>query len=287
MQFKTDLYDYQRAGYEKLRKLKVGALYMEMGTGKTRTALEIIQRRLEKKRIKQVLWLCPCSVKVNLTSDLDKHADGWAGVIKVSGIESLSSSARLYAEHLQYVSQASTMLIVDESDLVKNSRAIRSQRITSIAEQCPYRLILNGTPVSRNEADLYGQWYLLDWRILGYQSFWAFAANHLEYDSRYKHKVRQVLNIDYLTEKIAPYSYIVRKDDVLALPQKEFSWSNFYLTQEQSQHYDKVRDDFLEELINAESRNGDIPDIHGVAGGVQWAAHRVPRVGKHKARTVF
>lgn len=256
---KTELYDYQKAGFEKLCRLKVGALYMEMGTGKTRTALELIQRRLEKQRIKQVLWLCPCSVKVNLEIDLDKHADGWRDAIRISGIESLSGSARLYAEHLQYVAQAPTMLIVDESNLVKNSRAIRSRRIISVAEQCPYRLILNGTPISKNEADLYGQWYLLDWRILGYQSFWTFAANHLEYDARYTHRVRRVLNVDYLTAKIAPYSYIVRKDDVLKLPGKSTSCCSFSLTPEQAEHYLEVRDAFLMELVADEERNGGEP----------------------------
>ena len=119
---------------------------------------------------------------------------------------------------------------MDESNLVKNPFALRSIHITNIASRCPYRLILNGTPISRNEADLFSQWYLLDPRILGYKSYYSFAANHLEYDDN-THRVRRVLNVDYLTEKISPYSVQLKKSDVIKLPAKRMTTRKFYLTQ--------------------------------------------------------
>ncbi len=248
MELKTDLYPYQAAAVEKLIGIRVGALYMEMGTGKTRTALEIIQRRMAAGRLKHVLWLCPCSVRENLRQDIAKHAEG--APVAVYGIESLSGSQKLYAALLRYVDAGPTMLVVDESNLVKNHKAIRTQRITTLAERCKYRMILNGTPISRNEADLFAQWYLLDWRILGYRSFWSFAANHLEFDEKFRHKVRRVLNVDYLTDKISPYSYTVRKDDVLDLKRKRYAQRNFDLNHEQRQHYNEEMEEFLATLIS-------------------------------------
>jgi len=250
MLLKTELYPYQRAAVDKLIGIRVGALYMEMGTGKTRTALEIISRRMEAGKLDKVLWLCPCSVKENLRQDIVKHADGGLAVIAIAGIESLSSSKRLTNLLMRYVSTGNVMLIVDESNLVKNHRAIRTQRIEQLANYCRYRMILNGTPISKNEADLYAQWRILDPRILGYQSFWSFAANHLEYDEKYHHKVRRVLNVDYLTDKISPYSYMVRKDEVLKLPDKARSESHFWLTKEQARHYELMMDAFLQTLID-------------------------------------
>ena len=204
MILKTNLMYYQEVGVAKLLPLKIGALYMEMGTGKTRTALEIIVRRYEKEKLDKVVWLCPCSVQGNLKADLDKHSDGWQDIICISGIESLSSSVRIYSELLSTITRK-TMLIIDESNLVKNHLAIRSRRIVALAEHCKYRMILNGTPISRNETDLFNQWYILDWRVLGYQSYYAFAANHVEYDD-VTHRIRRTLNTDYLVSKIAPYS---------------------------------------------------------------------------------
>lgn len=210
---------------------------MEMGTGKTVTALEIIRRRLEKGKINKVVWLCPCSVKTDLRRNLQRSADGWDDLITICGIETLSSSKRENARLLDEALCSDCMLVVDESNLVKNPRAIRTKNITRLAALCKYRIILNGTPVSRNEADMFAQWYLLDWRILGYGSYYSFAANHLEFDEKYKHKVRRVLDVDYLTDKIAPYSYQVKKEDCLDLPDKREHTFYFSLTEKQREHY--------------------------------------------------
>lgn len=248
MRTKTDLFPWQGAAVDKLLPIRVGALYMEMGTGKTRTALEMIRRRLDAGKVDHVLWLCPCSVRESLKEDIRKHSDDALAHIAVYGIESLSGSLRLYDLLLRYVRAGVTMLIVDESNLVKNHKAIRTRRITDLAEKCRYRLILNGTPISRNEADLFAQWYLLDWRILGYRSFWSFAANHLEYDPEVPGKVRRTLNTDYLIEKIAPYSYQVSIADCWRLPGKRYHTRTCYMTDEQEKHYGFVVDQLIDEI---------------------------------------
>lgn len=242
MNLVTDLYEHQRKATEKLSKIKVGALYMEMGTGKTRVALELIKTRLEKKRIDYVIWLCPCSVKENLKRDIIKHTGNFDGkLFTIFGIETLSSSIKVNVELLELVQTTNCMLIVDESNMVKNHKAKRTKNIIRLGEHCKYKLILNGTPISRNEADLYSQWYVLDWRILGYKSFWSFSANHIEYDEN-TGRIRKCLNISYLTEKIGPYSYQVKKDECLDLPEKTYETIYYDLTDEQTKHYDDVAD---------------------------------------------
>ena len=113
MKLITELFPYQRAAVEKLAKVKVGALYMEMGTGKTRTALELIRRRLDAGKVRQVLWLCPYSVQRDLPELLGEHAEGFDEVIRIAGIESLSGSLRLWQEIMDYVQAAPTYLVVD------------------------------------------------------------------------------------------------------------------------------------------------------------------------------
>jgi len=248
MHLNTELYPWQHAAVDKLIGIRVGALYMEMGTGKTRTALEIIQRRLDAGKLDHVLWLCPCSVRQNLREDILKHAEGAFTIIAIYGIESLSSSLRLYDVLQRFVSTGTTMLLVDESNLVKNHKAIRTQRITELAKACRYRMILNGTPISRNEADLFAQWYLLDWRILGYRSYWSFASNHLEYDPEIPGKVRRTLNTDYLIEKIAPYSYQVSRSECFALPGKDYHRLTTCMSETQERHYDEVVNRMIEQL---------------------------------------
>lgn len=251
MTLKTKLFDHQRKAVEKLYKIKIGALYMEMGTGKTRTALEMAVRRIEQGKIEHVLWLCPCSVKESLRRELLKHIDD-ISFITICGIETLSSSDRENARLLQLVQSKKCFLIVDESNLVKNFFAKRTKAIIRLSEYCPYRLILNGTPISRDEADLFAQWYILDWRVLGYKSYWSFSSNHLEYDENRPGRHIRVLNTEYLMRKIAPYSYQIRKEECLDLPKKLYSTVWYNLEYFQRQHYNAVFDIMFEQLNELE-----------------------------------
>ena len=58
----------------KIEKVKVGALFMEQGTGKTITALELCRLRLKAGKVTHILWLCPCSTKQNLKDELIKQS---------------------------------------------------------------------------------------------------------------------------------------------------------------------------------------------------------------------
>ena len=249
IEFKTDLFPYQAAGVEKLIQVKVGAMYMDMGTGKTRTALELAVRRLNAGKVDHVLWLCPYSVVLDLPELLAEHVAGFNEYLTICGIETLSTSTRENARLLRLVSSKRVYLIVDESLLVKNPTAYRTQNIIRISNRCEYKLILNGTPVSRNEADLSAQWYVLDWRILGYRSYWSFAANHLEFDIDHPGRIVHALNVDYLAAKIAPYTYEVQKNDVLtSLPPRNYQSVAFYLSNEQEEHYSDVSETLLAQV---------------------------------------
>ena len=233
----TKMMPHQRDAYRKLIKLKVGALYMGMGTGKTRTAIELIKDRINAGKVEHVLWFCPCSVKTNLKRDIELHSN-LIDATTIIGIESVSMSDRTYLDILEILQQKKCFLVVDESNLIKNYSALRTKRITYISELCEYKLILNGTPITKNEADLYSQWCILDKRIFGYRSFWSFAENHLELDEY--GKIVNTLNVDYLTEKMAPYSFEVSKDKCLTLPDKVYMQHYFDLTYEQRIHYAHV-----------------------------------------------
>ena len=263
MEFLTQLLPFQEPAVEKLRKVKVGALYMPMGSGKTRVMLELIKLRMDKGKVNAVLWLCPCSVQENLADDIIFHTGQTPKELNIviKGIESLPGSHTLYPTLLDFVSQYNVYLVIDESNLVKNPFATRTQRITEISKHCSYKAILNGTPVSKNEADLFAQWYCLDWRILGFESYYSFAANHLEFRTRVdrrgvEHQTKEiwrVLDVGQLTSKIEPFSFQITKRECMKLPPKRYTTRFFYMTDEQEEEYSHTLDKFLSNVDETDS----------------------------------
>ena len=122
------LLNNQSEAINKLQRLKVGALFMEPGTGKTRTAVELV-KSVESD---YVLWLTPFQTKDNLRDELAK----WDMIdVSIHGIESLSSSDILFLNlTTQLKSAERPFIVVDESLKIKNWDAKRTKRILDLCK---------------------------------------------------------------------------------------------------------------------------------------------------------
>lgn len=256
----TELLPHQQAAVAKLLPARVSALFMEMGTGKSRTAIEFAHIR--RAKIDRVLWFCPVSLKETVRGEILKHTDcapesicvfdaharapvrdAWWYVI---GIESMSSSARAYLAARSLVSER-TFVILDESTYIKGHRAKRTQRITDLALPARYRMVLTGTPITQGVVDLYAQMRFLSPKILGYNSFYTFARRHLEYSDKYRGMIVASHNTRYLAAKMQPYVYQVTKDECLTLPGKLYGACWCAMTDDQQWLYNMAKRELLEE----------------------------------------
>ena len=194
----------QEAAIAKLSRLKVGALFMEMGTGKTRVALELMASK--KHKVKQFLWICPLSLKGEIENERQKWTPELT--LKIVGVETISASQKTFFEILESVKKVSTFCVVDESLKIKNIAAKRTKRILQIGSYCKYRMILNGTPVSRNILDLWSQIEFLSPKILD-MNYRDFKYNYCEFKKEPGRKERIIrhCNIPHLISKIEPYIF--------------------------------------------------------------------------------
>jgi hypothetical protein len=255
----TRLYSHQQRAVDKLRDLRVGALFMAMGTGKTRTAIELVHRR--RQRIRNVVWFCPVSLKETIAYEIDKHTDTPPNQIYIFddtttmrtlprafwyivGLESISGSDRVTLTAHNLI-DADSFVIVDESSYIKGHNSLRTQRVTRMGHKARYRLILTGTPVSQGVVDLFAQMRFLDPAILGYNSFYSFEANHLEYSEKYPGLVVRSHNEAWLAAKMQPYVYQVTKEECLDLPDKLFDTRYYRMTSEQRDLYEQAKYDIL------------------------------------------
>jgi SNF2 family DNA or RNA helicase len=253
---------HQVDAVNKLLQTRVGALFMEMGTGKTRTVIDLVRRRQHK--IDKVVYFCPVSLKETIRQEVLKHTtltekDIYAFDHKTNmrnipkvywyivGIESMSSSTRTILTTNNLITE-NTYVSVDESSYIKGHRSLRTMRITALSERARYRNIMTGTPLSQGVVDLYAQMKFLSPKILGYNSFYSFAANHLEYSEKFPGMIVRAHNTEYLAAKIKPYTYQVTKEECLDLPPKLYETRCFCMTREQLYWYERVKDDVLSEL---------------------------------------
>jgi SNF2 family DNA or RNA helicase len=260
----TPLYDYQKKAVDKVLPSRVGGLFMEMGTGKTRCAIELVA--LRQARINRVVWFCPVSLKTTIAYEIRKHTDSRDICIfdadtairtlprafwYIVGIESMSSSDRVVLAANRLIT-TSTFVIVDESSYIKGHSAKRTERITQLSERARYRLILTGTPLSQGVVDLYAQMRFLSPKILGYNSFYSFAHNHLEYSDKYRGMIVRAHNVGWLAAKIHPYTYQVTKAECLDLPPKLTDCRLCDLSDEQREAYGQAKWEILLELPDDE-----------------------------------
>lgn len=203
------MFEDQLKALEKFSELKVAALFMEMGTGKTRTALELARNA---KGITEVLWLGPKSTLKNVQQEISKY-EPLNVPISFLGYETLASSDKTYLELLNRLENENPVLflVCDESLFLKNGRTKRWQRVNQIRTKfAEYVVLLNGTPVSRDEMDLFWQMEILSPQIIGMtepefrRTMFTKFVNNITHQVWYKscHK-----NVAWLKSRIAPYVF--------------------------------------------------------------------------------
>ena len=195
------------------------AYLMEMGTGKTLTALIDLLLLNNKDIVECAVVLAPKSVYRNwmkeintfISSDYDYKVNTWepsmidpytkenlstekffvAGResklhVFLMNIESLSTPKGMnyLSAFLSRKDLSRTMMIVDESTTIKTPTAKRTKNLIKITKDIAYKRILTGTPVTKSPLDIYTQFAFLDTKILGQSNYYAFRARYAKIINR-------------------------------------------------------------------------------------------------------
>jgi SNF2 family DNA or RNA helicase len=286
---------HQLAALEKMKPTRVGALFMDMGTGKS--LVVILLAHLRRHKISKVVWCCPVSLKRNTCEQILMHTDCAPGQVYlfndkttdknmpladwyIVGLESIGGSNRVTVAFNALIDEH-TMLIVDESSYIKGHRAKRTKRLTLIGLRAKYRLVLNGTPISQGLEDLYAQISFLSERILGYRSWYSFSRAHLSYSEKFKGKIERRDGLGWIGERIAPYVYQVKKSECLTLPKKGFANRYVNLTGAQQKLFDAAKIRFEDEVMQMDSEDEIGILIYRLFGALQAIVNGVIPAGFH------
>lgn len=200
---------------------KVGALFMKMGTGKTRVAVDLVNAVPD---LDLVVWVGPLRSITPLDNTLPSIKDEiekWGGFrapeIVFIGVETIQSSDRQYLQLFNKIRHSlNTFLIVDESIKIKNHKAKRTERLLEMSKWCEYKLILNGEPITKDLMDLWPQFQFLDPRILNmnlaefqntFCKYTTITKRFRGYKEYSKSFITGYENIDYLYSLIGEYVF--------------------------------------------------------------------------------
>lgn len=167
-------------------------LAMGMGTGKTRTAIDVIQSRASAGKVRRTLIVCPKAV----VSHWPSQADEWAVrslPVKFVGAETAKTGNYASVNVINYERYwrepyktwikrgVFDLAVLDEAHRIKSPGAKAARFAHWLAGTVPFRLALTGTPLHDTPLDAYSQYKFLDPGLFGTR-FSAFKARYVEYD---------------------------------------------------------------------------------------------------------
>jgi SNF2 family DNA or RNA helicase len=248
--FKTEPFRHQRRALAKIQKLGgQAALFMEMGTGKTKVAIDWAGIGFYNSGVRKVLVVAPLSVLGVWPRQIRQHLAAPASIYRLEGstrekCANLSLILRNPREdRLSFVlvnyesiwrepdrgpgveelikRWGPDLVIFDESHRIKSNSAKQSKAAWRIARATRQRLLLTGTPITKAPLDIFGQFRALNTDIFG-DNWYAFKFTFGIWGGFHKQQLLRYRNLDVLIEKVRKWSFRIKKTQCLDLPDKLF-----------------------------------------------------------------
>jgi SNF2 family DNA or RNA helicase len=268
--FKSVPYGHQMEALEISWKKPYYALFMDMGTGKSKVLIDTSALLYDNGHIQALLIVAPKSVYRNwLRNEIPKHMPehvvhrvvAWSPKntqkkqkelntlfeppeelkILLMNVEAFSTKKGVAFARL-FLLRWQTLLAIDESTTIKTRTASRTKNLIKLGKMAKYRRILTGSPITKSPLDLFTQCEFLEEGSLEQSSFWAFQNRYAKMVRRNlgNHSFNQVVgyqNLQDLNSIIAPFSFRVRKEECLDLPAKVYTRRTVELTAPQQEAY--------------------------------------------------
>jgi len=276
--FKLQPYEHQLDALKKSWNKEYFALFMDMGTGKSKVLIDTMSILYDKGEICTAMIVAPKSVyrnwlKKEIPTHIPDHVDytvvAWSPEktkkketelatlfadnedlkIFLMNVEALSTK-RGYEFAQKFVYSKECLLAIDESTTIKTKSAARTKNLIKLGKEAVFRRILTGSPITKSPLDLFTQCEFLKEESLRQSSYWAFQNRYAKVLRRNvgTHTFNQIVgyqNLNELNAIIEPFSFRVRKEDCLDLPDKVYTRRTVELTKEQEVAYATLKSSAL------------------------------------------
>ena len=260
--------------------LNFGALYTDMGSGKTKIMVDLIRNRGWGK----VLIVCPKKVARVWPREFQKHARrADINVIDVSDIAGAKKPTHIresvlnnkLAQQVIIVNYESVWrspfrefllkykldcIICDESHKIKSPASKCSRFLTLLGKRVPNRFLMTGTPLAQSPLDIYAQYRFLKPSIFGtnFGNFKDIYANMIKDAGGFAilDKKTPYKNLDELQEKM--FSCAFKTDSEIELPPTQDILVEFPLSPKAEKYYKELQKEGCLELAGGTLETGNI-----------------------------
>lgn len=178
------------------------ALFWEVGTGKTRAAINIMRHRYAANgRLMKTLILAPKIVLTNWKRELEAYSrihprdivilTGTGAKKKSTFLQAVQDGYELKKDKIIITNYETLendeiftaindwgpeILVPDEGHRLKNPEGKRAKKVITIADRSKHKYILTGTPILNTPADIFNIYRVLDGGATFGKNFWKFRS---------------------------------------------------------------------------------------------------------------
>jgi len=307
------LFNHQKQAVKSLLKNKgIGAIYHEIGMGKTLTALETFSRLRKSNEELTLYVICPLSlIEGAWGEDIKKFTKYNYRNLHEKRIKKqkkppfdiyiVNYEWLLHNNLLEYVgSKQNSMIVIDESSKMKNNKAAITKILLSINHYFNYRVLMSGTPAPNIETEYWAQMTFLNYGIFHYK-FNAFKNEYFHLS-----RGNQVMRGQFMTRatareifshgweyaitdekrkelmlKIQPYCHYADKEKCLDLPDRINEIRDIYMQKKQASIYNQMKKNCIAEIegenIIAQVALTKIMKLRQITSGFAFDDHGIAR----------
>jgi SNF2 family DNA or RNA helicase len=266
-------------------------IFFEIGTGKSRTAIEILRHLCARDgKLQRTLIFCPKIVCTNWKREICKYsrilerdivilsgaqgrrvkefiqATEDSGILKKPKIVITNYEAatmeKLFPLMLQWIEGG--VIIADEAHRLKNPESKRAKNVIQLGDVAAKRYPLTGTPILNSAMDIFNIFRFLDRGETFGKNFWKFRNIWFEDDNaswsgrqgyfpKYTPRIEMYQEFNRLIYRKA---VVAKKSECLDLPPFVREAVYVELSAEQKKLYNQMRDDYIA-WLDGENKEGN------------------------------
>lgn len=257
------------------------AWFMEMRLGKTPTALNEFELFKREYGITRLLILSPNTYKLTWEMELDKFGCSVPGLAFESRhrqshaswlnrhnecaliINYEATRQRPTLEILEDFVDDRTLIIADESVLIKNYRAISTKNLLALSKRAAAVRAMTGQPAPQGVHDLYSQLRFI--RTLQDTNYYQFRNRYAVMGGFQMKQVKGLKNQKELAGMLRQVSFVAKRRYWAESVHPDYELVSLQLENEQLQYYKQMDDELLLYL------DGEDETITAAQAGAKWA----------------